>query len=228
MSPALELVLPPITRPTTRRRSPLPAHAVETAGPPERSDLDELPAQPPAAAHEVAALCLGVARGDHASITALYRSHFPLVYSTARRITRRDESFGLDAAQEAFLRVLASGAALRAIRTREDLDRWLIRVTHSACIDLLRKEQRRRRRERSRLDAPANTRDTPTDDQIAALRKALGTLDHEDRALIRLRTEGHTLASLAHALGSTPGVLHGRFRRAVQRLGRNLRESNHE
>ncbi len=224
----MELVLPPITRPTTRRRSPGPAHAVESAGPPQSSDLDELPAQPAAAAPELTALCLGVARGDHGCITALYRSHFSLVYSTARRITRRDESFGLDAAQDVFLRVLASGAALRAIRTREDLDRWLVRVTHSACIDLLRKEQRRRRRERSRPDAPANTRDTPTDDQIAALRKALDTLDHEDRALIRLRTEGHTLASLAHSLGSTPGSLHGRFRRAMRRLKDNSRESNHE
>lgn len=213
-------------------------HAVEPAGPHESSDLDERAAQPPSggrvapttapALDDVPALCLGIARGDHASITALYRSHFPLVYSTARRLTRRDESFGLDAAQEAFLRVLASGPVLRRLRTREDLDRWLVRVTHSACMDLLRKEQRQRRRERSIPAATLRATDAPNDDQIAALREALAALDHEDRALVRLRTEGHTLATLSQALESTPGSLHGRFRRAMQRLKDTSRESNHE
>lgn len=233
-------LLPPIPRPIARHRPQAPAHAAAAAAPPERSDLDERAAQLPvgdpngaaaaviAPAPDVPALCLGVARGDHESITTLYRSRFPLVYAAARRITRRDEAFGLDAAQDTFLRVLASGAVLRRIRTADDLERWLLRITYSACIDLLRKEQRRHRRERSRQVASAVDRGPAPDDQIALLRTALARLDHEDRALIRLRTEGHTLASLAHTLESTTGALHGRFRRAMQRLSQNMRESNHE
>lgn len=230
----MELALTPIPRPTARCRPRAPALAVKPADPPESSDLDERPAQhtltesfdSPLAPFEpnLAALCLGVAAGDHESITTLYRSHFPFVYATARRISRRDESFGLDAAQEVFLRVLSSSAALRRVRTREDLDRWLVRLTHSACIDLLRKEQRRRRRERSRPGA----RDGAPDDRLASLRAALAALDQEDRLLLRLRAEGHTLATLARTLGSTPGSLHGRARRAMQRVARSIRESNHE
>jgi RNA polymerase sigma factor (sigma-70 family) len=179
-------------------------------------------------AGSVAEICAGVAAGDAAAITRLYKSRFGLLYATARRITGRDEAFGLDATQETFLRVLAGGSALRRIAGEQDLDRWLIRVTHSACIDLLRSERRRMRREQARSTHASPTYPSSSVADIEHLQKLLNQLEHDDQSLLRLRMGGATLESIARSIGATTGAVHGRIRRAISRLNQADRESNDE
>jgi RNA polymerase sigma factor (sigma-70 family) len=176
---------------------------------------------------ESRALCRRLAAGEPDAITALYRARFGLVLAIARRITGRDEAFGLDATQETFLRVISAGAALRRIETQKDLDRWLIRLTHSACIDLLRREQRRARRERARSSRGALPASDPAAD-IERLTRLLDQLDHDDRAMLKLRTSGFTLESVARIFGITTGAAHGRIRRTTHDLARGMKEGDHE
>lgn len=166
----------------------------------------------------VAEFCRGIATGDHNALTKLYQERFEFVARTAQTISRRDESFALDAAQEVFLRVIRAERALRSISTKQDLDRWLTRLTHSVVIDLLRREHRRVTRERSRRSATPSSLATP--DELSHLQSRLAQLEAEERDLLLLRSRGGTLEQIGRLTNQSAPAAHGRIRRAMARLSR--------
>src|SRR5690606_20630028 len=86
-----------------------------------------------------------IARGDAEAFAQFYEVWFDRMVLMARSVTGRDESFCLDVTQDAMLRIVRS---MRPMATEDDLRRWLLRIVHTAALDRLRSEDRRRRRER--------------------------------------------------------------------------------
>lgn len=178
----------------------------------------ESPNAVPAVLH----LCRGVRRGDRAAFTALYDAWYGRWMREARAVLGREDGLCADIVQDAFVRVirgmpeLSSEAALAA---------WMARVLRSSAVDVLRKESRRRARERgqrSRKEAAS-----PAED-VAWIAAALATLEAEDAALLRARVvDGLTLEEAGRGAGLSGDAVHGRVRRALARL-RVLWEKTHE
>lgn len=97
------------------------------------------------------------------------------------------------------------------------------RVVHTTALDLLRREARRTRRERTHGSAPAGNAGSEDaaelTERIAWLRERISELPREDAALLGLRVmRGRTLESAGAAVGMSGDAAHGRVRRAVARL----------
>ncbi len=171
----------------------------------------------------------GLARGDHAALTALYHAWFPRALGLARAMTRRDESFCLDVVQETFVRIIDHAPRLNRLAACDDLDRWIAAVVRSAAIDLLRRDLRRMHREqavRRGSAADLSRHDRPSSEDVLAL---IADLKPDDRELLLLRFgRGTTLNGAARAVGTTVGAAYGRIRRALERLGESLQEVDHE
>lgn len=176
------------------------------------------------AAHLTAAQLTGaLVRGDAAALDRIYREHLGAMVGLARRASGRDESFALDAVHDAFVRIIA---APRVCDTDERLRAWLRRAVLSAVIDRLRTQARRRRREHGVAAAVAAT-GAPSDagEQLAWLAGELRRLSPTDRHLVALRYRAElSLAEIARQPGTSGdgslglGAIHGRIRRAIQRL----------
>ena len=169
-----------------------------------------------------------LALGDHAALTALYEDWYPRALGLARVLTRRDEAFCLDVVQETFIRVIDHAPRLARLAGQADLDRWMAAVVRSAAIDLLRRELRRTARETAH--APHDSLHNPADglktEQLQAL---IADLHPDDQELLLLRFgRGTTLDAAARTVGTTIGAAYGRIRRALQRLGNQLHEVDHE
>ena len=164
-------------------------------------------------------LTAAMARGDRAALGEFYRLWFDRAYALARSLTRRDESFCLDAVQESMLRVVRS---VRAMDSEADLDRWMTRVLHTTALDLLRRESRRVIRERareSRATASAPSQGAELAERISWIRSKLAELPAADGPLLWLRlARGVTLDQAGHAAGVSGDAAHGRIRRALSRL----------
>lgn len=180
-------------------------------------------AESPNAGPAVLRLCRGVRRGDRAAFTALYDAWYGRWMREARAVLGRDDALCADIVQDAFVRVirgmpeLSSEAALAA---------WMGRVLRSSAVDVLRRESRRRARERGRLVREEGALSTAED--VAWMTAALATLEAEDAALLRARVvDGLTLEEAGRAAGISGDAAHGRVRRALARL-RVLWEKTHE
>jgi RNA polymerase sigma factor (sigma-70 family) len=171
-----------------------------------------------------------IAAGDTEAFAQFYEVWFDRMYQMARSITGRDESFCLDVTQDAMLRLVRG---MRPMATEDELRKWLQRVVHTAALDRLRSEARRRRRERIASEgdgsaADANGVDTALAEEIAALRAQIEALGPDDRGLLLLRFgRSATLGLAAAATGSTEGAAHGRIRRLARRL-REMMEAHDE
>lgn len=170
-----------------------------------------------------AALSAGVFRGESAALDALYRAWFDRAYATARRLTGRDESFCLDAVQDAMVRVIKG---IRPLPDEASLSRWMIATVRSACLDALRREARRRTREHRR-GGPGTVEDNGARETAAReldeVLARIEMLDTPDQNLLRLRFGGdRTLADAASACDMSGPAAHGRIRRTLARIGRGL------
>ncbi len=127
-----------------------PHPTASAAQPGERSPPESTIALPEAEAaaargpERVDALTARLVAGDPDALAALYEAHFDRMVATIRRIARRDESFALDCAQDAWIRI-----ARHPVRcpTAAALTAWLRRVAISAVLDRLRSDASRRLRE---------------------------------------------------------------------------------
>lgn len=164
-----------------------------------------------------------LARSDPGAIERFYNRSFTAALATARRASRRDESFCLDAVHDAMIRLLKGVAPTLS---DEQLDLYLERCVITSCIDALRAERRRARRDRAHTEAPSSAPPATHDDHINELRKALRALDHLDQDLIASRfARDHTLDRAGEPHGLTGAAAHGRVRRALARL-RTILEDN--
>jgi RNA polymerase sigma factor (sigma-70 family) len=164
---------------------------------------------------DVAQLTRAVARGDAAAFETLYRAWFDRVYSIARGLTRRDEAFCLDVAQEVMVR---AAAKLPALDTHRALGGWMVRATMSVSVDLLRRESRRRRREAAARPQVSEGW-APGPEEIAWLARSMQRVSEEEqRLLVQRFIHGRTLKESGAAAGIGEQAAHGRVRRVLERL----------
>jgi RNA polymerase sigma factor (sigma-70 family) len=154
---------------------------------------------------------------DEAAFRMLVERHLAVVHGVARRVTA-NEDLARDVAQQSFLR-LARRAAL--IPRDLTLSAWLHRVTHHLAIDLVRSEERRKKRELATHAAAAM--DTTPPPNWSALAPVVDSLVNQlpaaDRDLLLLRfyrNEPH--AAIARQLGLSEAAAKKRSTRALEKL----------
>ena len=168
---------------------------------------------------DVAAMTAGMATGDQQAVEMFYRTYFDRLYRIARRASGRDESFCLDVVQESVMRVLRN---VRRVSQEAQLAAWLGLVVRTTAYDLLKSENRRRRREAVvavGADAVSATGESVDAERIAWLGAQIARMDPALARAIDLRySQGWTLARVARALGISTGSVDGRLRRALRAL----------
>lgn len=154
---------------------------------------------------------------DEAAFRVLVERHLAMVHGVARRVTA-NEDLARDVAQNAFVR-LAQRAAL--IPEKVTLTAWLHRVTQHLAIDLVRSEERRKKRELATHDLAAMD-NTPEPNWSAmapvvdALVNRLPAADREVLLLRYYRNEPH--AAIARQLGLNEEAAKKRAARALEKL----------
>jgi len=165
-------------------------------------------------ANPIDKLTAAMAAGDAGAIDAFYRQYFDWMYSQARRMTGRDESFCLDVVQDAVLRVMRT---VKAVDCENRFRGWLRLVIQTTAFDLLRGEARRKNREA--MVEPARMEVTVDSLQLDWLREQIAMLDPELVDLIELRfTQDWTLRKIGEKLGISVSAVDGRLRRALKQL----------
>lgn len=167
-------------------------------------------------------------RGDRGALDALLRRHHDRVYALCRRMTGNDTD-ALDATQEALIAVCKG---LARFDGRSTFTTWLYRVTTNACLD----ELRRRNRRPTPIDAvepSAPSPDVPVAQHVSdrlAIDAALLTLPEEFRAAVVLRDVCDLdYAEIADVLGIPPGTVRSRIARGRAALAKQLgNQSDHD
>lgn len=156
-------------------------------------------------------------RQEDAAFRLLVERHLALVHGVARRVMG-SEDLARDVAQQVFLRL-----AQRATLIPKDLTltAWLHRVTHHLAIDLVRREERRKKRELATLDATAmETNPSPRWSELApVIDHLINRLPAADREVLLLRyykNEPH--AAVARQLGLSEAAAKKRTTRALDKL----------
>ena len=164
---------------------------------------------------------------SEAAFRELVERHLSLVYSVALRVTRNAE-FARDVSQTVFLKLAQSSAVPAA-----DLNllAWLHRTTRNAAIDLIRSENRRRKREAVAHET-MKIESSPADwSQLeSVLEDVLANLSEKERGLILARYyQGHTHSTTAEELGISEDAARVRTKRALAKLQERLgKKGNHD
>lgn len=154
-----------------------------------------------------------LARGDADALAALYESRFDWMVGLLARVTRRDDSFVLDCAQDAWIRI-----ASRPVPCPDAarLDAWLRRVALSCALDRLRSDASRVLRERSSALPEAIEASI---EGIESAQRALASADAESTGLLLMRYRaGMTVRQIGRAIGLGPAAAESRLRRALERV----------
>ena len=163
-----------------------------------------------------------MARGDQSALGELYDRHGQLIYSLALRVLR-DQGDSQDVVQDVF--VQAWREAGRFDVTRGNVVGWLVTVTRSRAIDLLR-----RRNSRPLLAAQAEHPDRPDEapgadvqmewqSRAAEVRRALDTLPVLQRVAVELAFfDGLTHAEIAEQLEVPLGTVKTRVRQGLIKM----------
>ncbi len=154
----------------------------------------------------------------HRSETAfqeLVERHLGLVHSVAQRVTCNSE-LAKDVSQIVFAKLAQS----RPLRFEVNFLAWLHRTTRHAAIDLVRSENRRRKRESTAYETMNNDSTSPLWSQIEpVLDDVLVLLSEKDRTLILARYyRGQSHAATATQLGISEDAARVRTARALDRL----------
>lgn len=164
-------------------------------------------------------LTRAVAGGDSEALAALYDEWFDKALRMAKSVTRRDESFCLDVAQEAMLR---TARTIPHLGSSGALEAWMRRVVVTSALDLLKSERRRTGREVAATKPESSQ--SPHDaaelsEQIERVSAMLRSLPEQHGWLVALRyLRGFTFDQAAESTDQTAGAAHGRLRRLVATL----------
>lgn len=150
----------------------------------------------------------------------LLSRHYQRLYALCRRMARNDAD-AADACQEALLAIVRGIDKFQGTSTFKT---WSHRVASNACLDELR---RRQRRPVAVIDEPDRIAETPDLDQQVAdritIEDALPRMADEFRAPVVLRdVMGMDYADIAETLGIAPGTVRSRISRGRRQLAELL------
>ena len=178
------------------------------------------------AQHKIGAMPAQPAGSEIEAIVARFES--PLLRYAARIVN--DAASAQDVVQEAFIRLYRTWHGAWPVDGR--LSRWLYRATHNAAIDLIRKEDRRRRlharhAEEPTLDPAARAADAG---EIADRRRIV--LDHvaalppaEREVLVLRLQEGLSYRDIARVTGRTEGNVGCLLHQATRGLAAHFKKA---
>lgn len=176
-----------------------------------------------AAEQDILAACRN---GDAAAYRPLVDEYYPRAVRLATAVLGNLED-GKDVAQEAFV---AAFQAMSSHHEGRPFYPWLRGILLNRARMLIRTRSRARARaataatEPDHWAAPAASV-TPAAGRADLVRKAMGSLDEDDRTLLVLKhVEGFTYDELAASLGIPSGTVMSRLYRARQRLRQRLLE----
>ena len=164
-------------------------------------------------------------KGDQDAFARLVEANQGKIYTLTLRMTGNPDD-GAELAQEAFLR---AWKGLPGFQAESSFSTWLYRLASNVCIDLLRKQKRRRGLDGVSLDEEQGTaaalqvpdsRFTPEGElerkQLRqAVQRGLEKLSQEHRqALILRELEGLSYGEIARVLGVEEGTVKSRIARA--------------
>ena len=159
-----------------------------------------------------------IANGSEEAFAELVGRYVNLVYSTALRLVNGDTHLAEDVTQIVFAELAKRAGTLFE---QVMLGGWLHRRTCYVAADLMRRERRRKLRERQAAEMNAlNDHTEARFEQIAPfLDEAINQLAAKDRAAIVLRFfEGRDLRLVGTALGSNEDAAQKRVSRALDKL----------
>lgn len=184
---------------------------------------------PPATADEVASLVGAAQAGDRRALDKLLRDQQPYSHALCRRLTGNDAD-ALDATQEAMIAVVRG---LPRFDGRARFSTWVYRVTTNACLDELRRRQRRpvvalTDRDGTSIDV-ADERGPTLADSVSDrmfLDAALNELEERFRVAVVLRDVcGLEYAEIAAILAVPTGTVRSRIARGRAHLAEKLARS---
>lgn len=188
------------------------------------------------ASENESALLTAAQHGDRDAMDRLLRQHQPQIYALCRRIAG-NEADALDATQEALIAVVRG---LPRFDGRAKLSTWVYRVATNACLDEVRRRNRRpvvglagTNRTGTELDGidqelssdPGSTLDPVADDVAERLDidAALADLPVEFRAAVVLRDLCDLdYSDIASVLDLPPGTVRSRIARGRRRLAEHM------
>jgi RNA polymerase sigma-70 factor (ECF subfamily) len=170
-------------------------------------------------------------QGDAAALDALLRRHHDRIHAICWRLAG-NEADALDATQEALISI---ARGIRRFDGRAAFSTWAYRVTTNACLDELRRRQRRPRPglpddlgdgDRSDLGAVSSAGIDALPDRLT-IDTALEQLPEEYRAPVVLRDLcDFDYAEIAATLGIPPGTVRSRIARGRAQLAKLLDPGN--
>lgn len=171
--------------------------------------------------------------GDQDAFEALIRLYEKKVFALTKRLCANPDD-AQEAAQEAFL---AAWQGLPFFRGESSFATWLYRLTSNACMDLLRKEQRRQSAAGPSLDdedanvevaAPAGDPQTEAErsELSHAIERGLRSLSADYRAVLLLREiHQRSYEEIAETLDVDLGTVKSRISRGRKLLRKYLTEN---
>jgi RNA polymerase sigma-70 factor, ECF subfamily len=173
------------------------------------------------------ALVARLRSGDERALAAIYERHARSVLGLARQVTG-DHARAEEVVQTVFLRLWQHPD--RFDHTRGSLRSFLLTITHTRAIDLLRSDRARTRREENdhRRGEPL-ARAAEVESWLAAtqahVREALLQLSEGERLpLVAAYYGGYTYQQVAEMLGQPEGTVKSRIRSGLQHLRQLLAE----
>jgi RNA polymerase sigma-70 factor (ECF subfamily) len=174
-----------------------------------------------------AALMMAVARYEEDAVRELYRRHGRSVFGLANRLLR-DRAQAEEVLQDLFVRLWERPE--RFDPAKGALKSFLLRETHSRCVDRLRSDTARRRREDQ--DGIEQERVRHADDierevweliRSERVKEALATLSELEREAIMLAYfGGYTYRDVAVMLDVAEGTIKSRIRAGLHKLADRL------
>jgi RNA polymerase sigma-70 factor (ECF subfamily) len=162
------------------------------------------------------------ATGDRAAFTELMDRHEDMVFAVAMRMMR-DREAAFDATQETFLTLFRKADRYSG---ESAVSTWLYRVATNTCLDLLRKQKRRRTEALpERHDEPDRSAGEPFESAEIRpdIEAALRSIPDDFRAAVVLSDiQGLSIAEIGAILGVPDGTVKSRVFRGRRLLAEKL------
>jgi RNA polymerase sigma factor (sigma-70 family) len=160
--------------------------------------------------------------GDEGAFAEMYERYSPVVFTVAARVTR-DARAAEDVTQEVFLAVWQRPFDYDP--ARGSLRGWLAMIAHRRAIDVVRREEKHRRRALTAPLPAAVTAGDPVGDHVSdadAARRLDGAVralpEPLRQAVLLAYFQGRTYREVARELGVPEGTAKSRLREALRRL----------